>query len=309
VLRYVSAFALLIGGALAYRFWTSPEWQNSAASWSAAVVRPILIPIVELIAAPAFVYLASAAIIIAAVAACIMYWRKVIRPRIARLRALRSEVGTLPPAISIRSEQRFEAMQQLGNVLRRQGLFLSAWAAFQGQSARYGRIPEAPFAHFAADDRISGDLNQRGLMHALPGYFTTVGLILTFLGLIVALYFAAKGFRSGNMEEARAAILQLLNASAFKFMTSLAALGSALMISIFLRYCVSLVRRETAYTVASIESYVSEWRDAEGSLGFARTPVSEVSEKIDVLIDAIMRLNEEIGQLRLQASTRQEERL
>jgi hypothetical protein len=201
-------------------------------------------------------------------------------------------------------------MKQLGDLLRRKGLFLSAWAAFQGQATRFGRIPEAPFAHFATGDKTANEVDHRGFMHALPGYFTSLGLVLTFLGLVVALYFAAKGFRSGSMTEARAAILQLLNASAFKFLTSVAALGGALMISVFLGFSLSILRRETAYSVAAIEAYISEWRDIEGDLGIIRTPVAEVSEKLDVLISAMQQLNEQIGRLeqRLANSARERER-
>lgn len=306
-MKYISVFGLLIAGALAYRYATTPEWQEGLAVWLAGVLKPLLVPLVEMIAAPAFVYAASAVIVVAAIVACLTYWRQAVRPRLQRLRALRTEIDALPAAHPGRIDARFAALQDLGNLLRRLGLFLSAWAAFQGQSARYGRIPDAPFAHFAAGDGTTNDLEHRGFMHALPGYFTTIGLILTFIGLVVALYFAAKGFRSGNMEEARVAILQLLNASAFKFVTSVAALGSALMISVFLRFSLSVVRRETAHTVATIESYISEWRDVEGESGFARAPAADVAAKLDLLIDRIVELNQELGLLRERAQMARQE--
>lgn len=308
-MRYVSVFGLLIAGALIYRYAASPEWQDGLAAWGAASLKPLLVPLVELIATPAFVYFASLAIVVAAVAACATYWRQAVRPRLRRLRALRGEIAGLPVAHKGRMESRFTALHELGNLLRREGLFLSAWAGFQGQSARYGRIADAPFAHFASGDRTMNDLEHRGFMHALPGYFTTVGLILTFIGLVVALYFAAKGFRSGNMDEARTAILQLLNASAFKFVTSVAALGSALMISVFLRFSLSVLRRETAHTIAAVESYISEWRDVEGDLGFARAPAADVTEKLELLSEHIVDLNRELSLLRERIQERHEARV
>ncbi|MFL6796332.1 MAG: hypothetical protein ACJ8F3_02855 [Xanthobacteraceae bacterium] len=303
-MRYGYYFTILIVAPLAmiaapllYQVISNPEWQLAITSGMAAVVRPILIPLVILIGTPWFVYLAATALLLAAVVVCIAYWWRVVRPTIRKMRGLVFDVRALPRPDVRYPQRRSEAMKQLGAALRRCEVFRSGWADFQGQSLRAGGIPDAPFAHFAAGDPTSDQAEHRGFMQALPGYFTSVGLILTFLGLVVALYFAAKGFRSGDMTEARTAILQLLNASAFKFLTSLAALGGALLISVFSRVSWSIMRRETADAVAMIEAYISEWRDSGESSALARPPIADVSEKLDVLIGAILRLTEQIGRL------------
>ena len=70
---------------------------------------------------------------------------------------------------------------------------------------------------------------------AAHGYFIGVGLVLTFVGLVAALKFAAAGVASPDIEVAKDALNALLAAAAFKFMTSIAGLGSSLILSIAAR--------------------------------------------------------------------------
>lgn len=284
----------LLGGLL-YRLADSPEWQARLNDAGSAFARAVVGPILDLIGKPAFVYTTSLLIIVAAFVACTTYWRRVLRPKVRDLQILRDEIGGLPPLDLHRELHReraqTQAMRQLGELLRRKGLFVTAWAMFQSEAARSGRVPEAPFRHFAATDPSATEEEHRGFMHALPSYFTSVGLILTFVGLVVALYFAARGFRSGDLEEARTAINQLLNASAFKFLTSVAALGSALLISVFLRYCLSILRRETWMTLDRIDGYVSASRELEG-IGGVASPMAEVAERLDLLLQAVTEQNQ-----------------
>jgi hypothetical protein len=67
---------------------------------------------------------------------------------------------------------------------------------------------------------------------ATHGYFTGIGLVLTFIGLVAALKFAATGIGSPDPAVAKDALNALLAAAAFKFMTSIAGLGSSLVLSI-----------------------------------------------------------------------------
>jgi hypothetical protein len=288
---------LLIVGA-AYLLVINKDWRDAIGGAAEAVVKPILIPLVNVILEPAFVYTTAVALFMAGLLACVTFWFKVARPELAKLRILRSEITRLTLPRNQDPQPRFEAMKRLGDLLRRESMFLSAWALFQGQFVQSQRISEQPFSYLVAEEPAESAVDHRGFMSALPSYFTSVGLILTFVGLVVALYFAAKGFRSGNLEQAREAILQLLNASAFKFITSVAALGTALMISIFYRFCLSLLRSERIRTVAVIEAYISVWRDLEiASLTPIWKPSDEISAKIDVLTEAILKLNTEIGHL------------
>ena len=65
-----------------------------------------------------------------------------------------------------------------------------------------------------------------------PDYLVGFGLILTFIGLVSALYFAALGLESGNATEARDSLTALLSAATFKFITSIAGISSSIFFSI-----------------------------------------------------------------------------
>lgn len=231
---------------------------ESTHSFLVAIVAPIL----NFINTPSFVYAASVLIFLTAIALSASYYFRAVTPSIRDLRRLQADVLALPPADG-RTGENLAALRGLGDALRKRRLFLSAWATFQGQMASQRRIPENPFSYFSATDPAVTDFDRKDFMHAMPGYFTSLGLIFTFTGLVVALYFAAKGFRSGNVEDARSAILQLLNTASFKFLTSVAALGSALVLSVVLRFGNSYVRREQDQTVGMIEAYISMWRNIQ----------------------------------------------
>ena len=275
--------------ALGYLFYANPGLHDWLGDTATQLAKPVIVPLVNLINAPPFVYIVSIQILLAAIIVCVAYWRRVVRPRVASLRALRSVVYGLPAPSG--REGVGEAMRQLGDALRARSLFAVPWAAFQTQTSRDGAIPQTPFAYFAASDPTAGQTEQRGLMQAMPGYFTSIGLIFTFIGLVVALYFAARGFRSGNIEEARSSILQLLNAASFKFLTSVAALIGAFLVSLSFRYSLSVMRRETDETIAYIESYISLWRAAQRSetLSPAWAPAALI-ERLDQIVAALETL-------------------
>ena len=66
----------------------------------------------------------------------------------------------------------------------------------------------------------------------MADYFVGGGLIMTFVGLVAALYFAALGLQSGSLEETRASLTALLSAATFKFITSIAGIGTSMLFSI-----------------------------------------------------------------------------
>jgi hypothetical protein len=262
-LNYVRIIVAVFSGILIYRLATTESWQEGLSDAAIGLLKPVLVPLVELINKPFFVYATSVLIVLSAIIACLIYWKRVVRPRARRFRDLRGAIDGLPIPDSWDSELCSSAMHRAGDALRQAGLFLSAWAIFQSQRQRDGMIPAAPFSYFAASDPSIEEDKSGGFMQSLPGYFISVGLIFTFIGLVVALYFAGRGFRSGNLEEARTSILQLFNASSFKFLTSVAALFSSLLISVIFRYSASLLRHETETTVTRIERFIGPWRELE----------------------------------------------
>lgn len=66
---------------------------------------------------------------------------------------------------------------------------------------------------------------------AVPNYLVGLGLLFTFMGLVAALYFASAGVASPSIQDAQAALRDLLAAATFKFMTSIAGLGASIVYS------------------------------------------------------------------------------
>jgi hypothetical protein len=285
---------LLVCAVLAYMVWTTPEWQVAIGSTALDLARPVAIPLIHLINTPAFIYLLSLLLLLAGVGACVAYWFRIIKPRMTALMDLQAAVRQLPLPSKVEPRPAASALNDLGVVLHKNGMFLTAWATLQAHFRRDDAIPDTPFSSFAASDPTLTEGEHRGLMAALPGYFTSLGLIFTFMGLVAALYFAAGGFRSGNLEDARASIMQLLNASSFKFLTSVSALGSALLISIVHRYAQSRLRNAVNETLGLIESYLALWRQAS-------PPVAGRGEagdrRVDDLVSALRALTSRLDQL------------
>lgn len=268
----------------------SAGWQQGVSKGAEAIFKPLLIPIVELLNAPSFVYVASAVILLSSLVLSKLYWHRVVRPRMAALTKLRLAVANLAPP-SKSAPDWAAAKAGLVTTLAVSGSFPAGLAAFQTASADVKGVIGTPFSVFAAHDQDEARSREDGFMQALPGYYTSIGLILTFLGLVVALYFAAKGFRSGDMIAARAAIVQLLNAASFKFLTSIAALISALLVSVSTRFMRARLRHEAAAALAAIDGYLAVWRAAVPA---HTTHDVDVVERLDRLIAVMERLESTI---------------
>lgn len=133
--------------------------------------------------------------------------------------------------------------------------------------------------------------------------FVAAGLILTFLGLIVALNTAAGGMSGGDVQAAQLSLVGLLTVAGAKFFTSVAGLGA----SIWLRFAehglTKRVRRETELLCQLIERgllYVPPQR-------FAAEQLEVMKEQRDQLkffnTDVAMQLSERIGKEFVQAIT------
>lgn len=66
----------------------------------------------------------------------------------------------------------------------------------------------------------------------MPEFFVSAGLVLTFCGLVAGLYFASRGLLAADLAVAKDALNKLLAASTFKFMTSIAGIGGALILTV-----------------------------------------------------------------------------
>lgn len=88
------------------------------------------------------------------------------------------------------------------------------------------------FIHYGA---IREQLFGLKMMASIPGYFVAVGLLLTFAGIVLALYKAGSASSAGGVEQMQVAMTELLQIASFKFATSIAGLGCSLVLSIFFK--------------------------------------------------------------------------
>jgi hypothetical protein len=89
---------------------------------------------------------------------------------------------------------------------------------------------------------------------AAHGYFIGIGLLLTFIGLVAALKFAAAGVASSDIAVAKQALNALLSAASFKFMTSIAGLGCSLVLSVGARTVTYAIESEAHGLAHELES-------------------------------------------------------
>jgi hypothetical protein len=83
----------------------------------------------------------------------------------------------------------------------------------------------------AARERLVG----LKLLGSIPGYFVGVGLLLTFIGLVLALNKAAVAVNSADANGMQMATRELLQVATFKFATSIAGLGASIALSFFFK--------------------------------------------------------------------------
>ncbi len=90
--------------------------------------------------------------------------------------------------------------------------------------------------------------------HAVPNLLVGAGLLFTFLGLVAALYFASRGVAAAEVAEAQRALRELLAAATFKFVTSIAGLGSSLVFSWREKALLHRVQRRLAHFCGALEA-------------------------------------------------------
>ena len=163
-------------------------------------IKPALTPLANLTNDPAFVYVAATAIPLSSLFVMVVYWQRGISPQITAYRRAEIGIAALPKPFG--TERKKTACDGVAAVLERDGVLLTR------DAAERPRLPSRSVSHYAAADPTNSLNWQGGFMVSLLSCYTTLGLILTFVRLVVALYFAARGFRSGDMTEARQAIVQ-----------------------------------------------------------------------------------------------------
>lgn len=164
------------------------------------------------------------------------------------------------------------------------------------------------------------------ILPTVPGYFVGLGLLLTFIGLVLALSKASGGSLGGSAAEMTQSLSELLNAATFKFSTSIAGLFSSLLLSLlfkiygitiesgFERFCQELERRliymppqsVTVKIQTAMEAQVTELKEINSEKFFGRlgaqvapaieqaikTPLSAMAEMIDETLTSLKQTSQ-----------------
>lgn len=150
-------------------------------------------------------------------------------------------------------------------------LFKERWLKFRkniystGNSQRFiensTHTDNSPEAYFNLD-LIEAKGVPLKFASSLPGYYVGMGLVLTFMGLVASLYFAGNGMKTGDFNEVRSAFVQLINASTFKFMTSIVGISSSLILSFAFRVCLQKLESKLSRFCMILEEKVEEINSA-----------------------------------------------
>jgi hypothetical protein len=148
--------------------------------------------------------------------------------------ALRAATRALGPGDHQRFAEQFDRVSQR---LRQHALIGHAWREFEETLVRTDDVvrntvrPQAFINLAHAREHLSG----LKMMASIPGFFVGLGLLLTFIGLVLALNKAAGSTTAGSASAMTAALSGLLDAATFKFSTSIAGLGASLVLSLCFR--------------------------------------------------------------------------
>ena len=189
----------------------------------------------------------STLMVVTAIALMVMFWFTRVKPagaaldeRIAFLKACRT-----PGAF-------YDQIDRFDTLMMAEKYLAHGWSEFIETclfTRREGKvnveISIRPAIFINLDDAEHAGLTVRWF-RSLSGVFVGVGLLLTFIGLVAALYFSssainvvidsAKEFPAAEQTKAiQRSLAQLLNTATFKFLTSIAGLGSAIVLGFFER--------------------------------------------------------------------------
>jgi hypothetical protein len=126
------------------------------------------------------------------------------------------------------------ALRHIDGVVERKPFLMRSWALYRAtlESGEDGRVsaPFSPGRYFDLKALQFSGLRLRMFM-GLPNDFVGIGLVFTFLGLVAGLYFASQSMMSADLNAAREALVLLLHAATFKFLTSITGIGLSLLLS------------------------------------------------------------------------------
>lgn len=214
----------------------------------------LVLPIFELFKDFHVAILLAASLVVLCFLALFRFSITMARPLARDLRRLRGEIAQFRRPTDFAA-----AFAAIDKRFAERKLLRHAWRKFretlvlpppETEGAVRQTQPAAQYLNMAAAEAAGFNLR---FYQALPNYFVGIGLIFTFLGLVAALYFASAAVGSQNVQEAQAALGDLLRAATFKFLTSIAGLFSSLVLSISVRLMTQEVSREFSQLCEALE--------------------------------------------------------
>ncbi len=194
------------------------------------------------VSSPAFAFALAGSIFFLGCGMAVAFGICHVLPVAVHLRIARTQLNRHARSGSSRGDMRrgfaagFEDIRQR---LERNRMIGHAWAEFEetlydtdsdraiGNTVR----PQVFFNPALAREKLGG----LKLMNAVPGYFVGVGLLLTFIGLVLALYKASSAATAGSADQMVKEMGSLLEIATFKFSTSIAGLGISILLSVVFR--------------------------------------------------------------------------
>ena len=164
----------------------------------------------------------------------------------------------------------------LTRALERNAVIGHAWVEFaetlvpDERSVRNTVRPQSFINIGTAREQLAG----LKMMNSIPGYFVGLGLLFTFVGLVFALNKAAASTGAGSAETMTHSLNELLSAATFKFGTSIAGLGSSLVLSLLFK----------VYTIAIEAGFDGLSRDLEARLVFY--PPQAIAAETKIILEA-----------------------
>lgn len=208
------------------------QWLVSADGlWEA--MKPALIPFVrvylDIFNSPATAILLCLLMVVVAAALFAFYHLRRIAPAQRDLAVLATQLRAID-----RRTTDDAVLAQVERAIGRYPRFERAWRLYRSTLVAspdgrwFSRV--APSSYFNMRMLEASGMRLRFYL-GLPNDFVGLGLVFTFLGLVAGLYFASRSMMSVDLGEARAALIQLLHAATFKFLTSIVGISISIVMS------------------------------------------------------------------------------
>jgi hypothetical protein len=177
---------------------------------------------------------------------------------------IRAQIRRRTRAIKlVRREDFVDALPKIERRMLASGYLRHSWQKFRetlieptgsdSLSDKLVRNTERPQSYF--------NMSEAGLRfplyRAMPNLLVGIGLLLTFVGLVTALYFTTEALNSAHdLDASQEALKNLLHAASFKFYTSVAGLGGSILLTVVLKYGMSKVEDSFDNLASVLESKV-----------------------------------------------------